>query len=59
MAAKKTEAAKPAARKRTTRAKKTELTHDRIAERAYFLHLESGADPLDDWLRAERELATA
>ena len=35
-------------------------THDEIAERAYFLHLEgAGADELGNWLRAERELMTA
>ena len=30
-----------------------------IAERAYFIHLEEGvADPVANWLRAERELTS-
>jgi hypothetical protein len=30
---------------------------DAVAERAYFIHLEEGvADPVANWLRAEREL---
>jgi len=36
-----------------------ELSHDRIAERAYHLYLERGrqpGDPFADWLAAEREL---
>jgi hypothetical protein len=36
-----------------------ELSHDRIAERAYHLYLERGrqpGDPFADWLEAEREL---
>lgn len=36
-----------------------ELSHDRIAERAYHLYLERGrqpGDPFADWLTAEREL---
>ena len=34
--------------------------HGRIAERAYFIHLEDGeSDQLANWLRAERELAAA
>jgi hypothetical protein len=50
---------KPAAsRKRTTRRRKP--SHDEIAERAYFIHLEEGGcDELVNWLRAERELTTA
>jgi hypothetical protein len=53
-----------AAKKTTTRrAKKTEriepaiLQWEDIATRAYYLSLESEADQLENWLRAERELA--
>jgi hypothetical protein len=55
---------KPAARKTTTtrRTKKTELveaTWDHVATRAYYIHLEEGGDPTENWLRAERELIAA
>jgi Protein of unknown function (DUF2934) len=36
------------------------LTQDQIASRAYQIYLERGStpgDPMQDWLRAERELA--
>ena len=66
MPKKATEAAatkKPAAKRTVTRrAKKTEaiqpieLNWDDVATRAYYIHLESGGDPLENWLRAEREL---
>ncbi|HEY1513248.1 MAG TPA: DUF2934 domain-containing protein [Gaiellaceae bacterium] len=65
MPRKATEAAattKPAAKKVTTtrRTKKaTEpivLTWGHVAERAYYIHLEEGGDPTENWLRAEREL---
>jgi hypothetical protein len=47
-----------ASRKRTPRRGKP--SHDEIAERAYFIHLEAdGCDELESWLRAERELTTA
>ena len=51
-------AGKPAAaRKRTTRSAKP--SHEEIAERAYFIHLEAGGrDELGNWLRAEDELTT-
>lgn len=47
--------------KRTTnrRRKTTAVSHERIAERAYFLSLERSADPIDNWLQAERELVAA
>jgi hypothetical protein len=33
-------------------------SHEEISERAYFIHLsEPGVEALDNWLRAERELA--
>jgi hypothetical protein len=53
-------AKKPAAPRRP-RARKAApaVTHDHIAERAYFISLESGGDPLENWIRAERELVPA
>lgn len=65
MPKKATEAAatKPTAKRTATRrTKKTEpivLTWDEIATRAYYIHLESGGDPTENWLRAERELLPA
>ncbi len=67
MPRKATEAAateKPAAKKRTAtpRARKASepivLTWEHVAERAYYIHLEEGGEPLENWLRAERELVT-
>jgi hypothetical protein len=55
----------PAARKTVTRRKKvestqpTELSWDHVATRAYYIALESGGDPIENWLRAERELVAA
>ena len=55
----------PATRRTRQRKPKVEApnptaTHDVIAERAYFLHLEeSGSDELGNWLRAEHELTAA
>jgi hypothetical protein len=46
-------------KKRAIRRKKLTVTPDQIAERAYFLHLEGGPDPLQNWLAAERELVGA
>ena len=47
-----------ASRKRATGSRKP--SHDEIAERAYFIHLEEGgSDELENWLRAERELSTS
>ena len=51
----KTTTRKPPAR-RTTRKKPVEVTIDHIATRAYFIHLEEGGDPHENWIRAEREL---
>ena len=50
---------KPAvSRKRATRRRTP--SHNEIAERAYFIHLEEGGcDELGNWLRAEDELTTA
>jgi hypothetical protein len=53
----KTTTRKPATR-HTTR-KKTDVTHEHIATRAYYIHLEEGVDAHANWLRAERELVPA
>ena len=55
----KASARKPAAKRTTTRRKKVEVTHEHIATRAYFVHLEEGGDPQSNWLRAEHELVPA
>jgi hypothetical protein len=60
-------ASKKAAVKKTVtrRAKKTEateptvLTWEHVATRAYYIHLEAGGDPIENWLRAEQELVAA
>ena len=64
MAAKRTESkTSPATRKPAVRRKRmtpiTEVSHDDVATRAYYIHLEGGHDPFENWLRAEAELATA
>jgi Protein of unknown function (DUF2934) len=49
----------------TRRTKKTEATEpivlewEHVATRAYYIHLEAGGDPLENWLRAEREFVAA
>ena len=53
---------KPVARRRTKKtdaAQPIELTWDHVATRAYYIHLEAGGDPFENWLRAERELIPA
>jgi hypothetical protein len=61
-------AAKPAAKKtvaprrtkkKTDAAQPIELSWDHVATRAYYIALESGGDPVENWLRAERELIAA
>jgi hypothetical protein len=54
----KAKASKVAApRKPTIRRKRTKaVAHEDIAVRAYYIHLEGGHDPLENWVRAEREL---
>jgi len=68
MPRKATEAAatkKPAAIKRTVtrRTKKAGepivLTWEHVATRAYYISLDQGGDPFENWLRAERELVAA
>ena len=42
------------------RARRRQPDHSRIAERAYFIHVEEGcSDEVANWLRAERELIAA
>ena len=48
MAVKKSEARSPK--------KAPAVTQEDVATRAYYLHLEGGHDPVENWLRAEREL---
>ena len=51
-------AVKPSSRKRA--AAPAPVSHEQIALRAYELHLLGvGADPMENWLRAERELVSA
>lgn len=55
---------KPAAKKTTTtrRTRKTTpvvLQWEYVATRAYYIHLEEGGSPTENWLRAERELLAA
>jgi Protein of unknown function (DUF2934) len=56
---------KTAAKRTVTRRKKTEATEpivlnwEDVATRAYYIHLEQGGDPFENWLRAERELVAA
>ncbi len=66
MPRKATEAAatkKPAAKRTVTRrTKKVEATEpivlvwEHVATRAYYIHLEQGGSPDENWLRAEQEL---
>jgi hypothetical protein len=50
----------PSGRKPSLRRKRTPaITPDDVATRAYYLHLEGGHDPLENWLRAERELVAS
>ncbi|MHB8470982.1 MAG: hypothetical protein ACYDCH_14690 [Gaiellaceae bacterium] len=50
----------PAARKPVSRRKRApKVTHEEIATRAYYLHLEGGYDPHENWVRAESELVGA
>jgi hypothetical protein len=62
--AKKAAAKKPAAKKTVARRTKLEaapieLQWDHVATRAYYIALESGGDPIENWLRAEQELVAA
>lgn len=45
--------------RRVSKRRTAGVGHEEIAVRAYFIHLEGGADPYENWLRAERELLAA
>ena len=52
----------PAPKSKKAATAKFKPTQDQIAARAYEIYLERGCtpgDPMQDWLRAERELAAA
>jgi hypothetical protein len=49
-------ARKPAVRRKRTPAPEITVTREDIATRAYYIHLEGGHDPFENWLRAEAEL---
>jgi hypothetical protein len=49
----------PTRRRATKQVAPIELTWDYVATRAYYIHLETGGDPTENWLRAERELIAA
>ncbi|HKI92781.1 MAG TPA: DUF2934 domain-containing protein [Gaiellaceae bacterium] len=46
----------PARKPATRRPRRKTIGPEEIAVRAYYLHLETGADADENWLRAEREL---
>jgi hypothetical protein len=49
---------RPGSRRRAAAA--APVTHEQIALRAYELHLlGEGSDPMENWLKAERELVAA
>jgi hypothetical protein len=50
---------KPALRRKRIAPAAQAMTHEDIATRAYYIHLEGGHDPFENWVRAERELAGA
>jgi hypothetical protein len=52
-------ARKPAVRRKRVPAPEIAVSYEDIATRAYYIHLEGGHDPFENWLRAEAELATA
>jgi len=44
-------------RTRSPKASPTPVAREHVAERAYYISLEAGGDPFENWVRAERELA--
>jgi hypothetical protein len=55
---------KPAAKKTTTTRRTKKVIPsvpqwEHVATRAYYISLEEGGDPTENWLRAERELLAA
>jgi hypothetical protein len=55
-AEKKAPARKPAI---VSRKRKPKVSHEQIAERAYFISIERGGSELENWLLAEHELVGA
>jgi hypothetical protein len=53
---KKAPARKPAI---VSRKRKPKVSHEQIAERAYFISMERGGSDLENWLLAEHELVGA
>ena len=51
-------ARKPAVRRTRVPAPESTASYEDIATRAYYIHLEGGHDPFENWLRAEAELTT-
>ncbi len=51
-------ARKPAVRRKRVSAPDPPASYEDIATRAYYIHLEGGHDPFENWLRAETELTT-
>jgi hypothetical protein len=49
-------ARKPAVRRKRAAVAASPVSHEDIATRAYYIHLEGGHDPYENWLRAEHEL---
>jgi hypothetical protein len=47
-----------AARKRVRRKEVEAPNHEAVAERAYYIALDKGGQPFENWIQAERELAT-
>ncbi len=45
--------------KKTEASEPIVLRWEHVATRAYYIHLEEGGDPLENWLRAEREFIAA
>ena len=43
-------------RTRTRKVASAPVTHEHVAERAYYISLEAGGDAFENWLRAESEL---
>ena len=57
--ARKTTERKPTRKTKPQVTKTQAITHEHVAERAYYLSLERGGDAFENWVQAERELARA
>ena len=58
-ATKKTAAKKTGTRRTKKATEPIVLTWEDVATRAYYIHLEQGGDPFENWLRAEQEFVAA